>query len=251
MQGQLASDANGEQMRPHTKGLLRLTSAQKEKLEHALEKTWIAHVLVAGIGIAIVFNVGNVAESIIAHLLQGPYDLKTIATILLAVHVYYFMRTGPLLSAFGEAKSWHDYQLEGYFKGQEEAEKARADPLHPLSGTTSFLAAALYPRAKGYLIITTFVVSVAQAATLFLVFKAFRVGAGISLSSAFFVLVLVILITLYFMFWQRRYAGATVVVIVLVLILFFVFEMVAPGYRTNDSHSAPAWGSARCVPPAL
>jgi hypothetical protein len=219
--------ARSERTGSHTEGLLRLTSAKKAKLENALEKVWIAHVLVAGIGIATVFNVGKVTESLIARHLQGTYDVKTIATILLATHLYYFMRTGPLLNAFNKAKALHDMQLEGYLTVRsQELEEAKADPIHPLYGTTSFMAAALYPHADGYLIITTFVVSVAQAAALFLVVKAY---AGAWISWLCISLVISIILAFDLSFWQRERRYTPVLFLCSwVAFFFFSFRDLAP-----------------------
>jgi hypothetical protein len=229
MQGRQARDATSEPTRPRREDLLGLISAKKTKLENALEKNWIAHLLVAGIGVAMVFNVRKVAESVIGGFFKGTYDRETVATILLAIHVYYFMRMGPLLTAFVVAKSWHDEQLECYLTGPPKpARNAKADPLHPLFGTTSFLAAALYPGSRGYLVITTVVVSLAQASALFLVFRSYHVSLRISPASLFFAVLIAAIGMLYWMFWQRAFTRATLILLALALCWFVLFTIVAP-----------------------
>jgi hypothetical protein len=189
--------------------LLQLTSAKYDKLEKALEMTWIAHVVVAALGLAMVVNLGKVPESVVGYFLQGKYDLKTVAAIILAVHLYYFMRTGHLLTAFNDAKAFQDGLLDDYLTGHPE--KGKVAPLHR---TMSFLAAAFYPHAEAapYFIITALVVSLAQASSLFLVVKAYHAGAMSSLG-----IVLFFMIILYYLFWkaQRDRTRATRAVIVL------------------------------------
>ena len=103
------------------------------------------------------------------------------------------------------------------------------DPLHR---TTSFLAAAFYPQAEylPYFIVTALVVSLAQAASLFLVVKAYQASTRISLV---LVVVLFLMATLYFMFWkaqkdQARATRAVGVLWVLVALWYFLFELLVP-----------------------
>lgn len=203
------------------KFLLGLTSAKTDTLDKALEKTWIAHVVIAGIGIAMVLNIGKVTESVFHHLL-GSYDPNTAAAIILAISLYYSMKTGPLLTAFNEARMLRDDLLDAYLAGQ----KGMVDPLRR---PTSFLAAVFYddepgpghaaggsgwrwmpekwvPKWVPYFIITTFVVSLAQAAPLFLVYEAYH-------ESPRFWLVIVIvsafLLALYYMLGKAGLTTAT------------------------------------------
>jgi hypothetical protein len=178
--------------------LLGLTSAKTDKLEKDLEATWIAHVVVAGIGIAMVFNVGHVAEAVVGGILKVNYDLKTVAPILLAIHLYYFMRTGPLLTEFNEAKKLRDGLLDDYSTGQLKGRN-----VEPLRATTSFLANAFHPHRAGipYFIITTLFVSLAQASALFLVYTAYHTNAIVSL-----VIAIVAMIVLYSLFWKAQRA---------------------------------------------
>jgi hypothetical protein len=191
--------------------LLGLASTKTDALEKALERTWIAHVVVAGIGIAVVLNVGQVLQAIAGRYLQGASDLETVAPIMLAIYLYYFMKTGSLLTAFNEAKALRDRLLKDYLEGQPEEGTVGA-----LHGTTSFLAAAFYDDEPGlvhptggtwwrwklgrwvpYFFITALVVSLAQAAALFLAFEAYHATARIWL-----VIVLILVIVLDIMFWK-------------------------------------------------
>jgi len=198
---------------PRLELLLGLASTKTDALEKALERTWIAHLVVAGIGVAMVLKVGQVVQAIASHYLQGASDLKTVAPIMLAIYLYYFMKTGPLLTAFNEAKALRDRLLQDYLEGQPE--EGTVGPLH---GTTSFLAAAFYDdepglvRASGgpwwrwrlggwvpYFFITALVVSLAQAATLFLAFEAYHASARFWLVG---VIVMILVIVLDIMFWK-------------------------------------------------
>ena len=228
--------------------LLTHTSAKADMLERVLEKTWIAHVIVAGIGFAMVFNVGHVLQAIVDRYLPGASDLKTVTAIMMAIYLYYFMRTGPLLTAFNEAKALQIKLWKDYLKGQPE--EGMVDSLH---GTTSFLAEAFFDDAAGpvyavhvfwrryavkawvpYFFITALVVSLAQAAVLFLVNKAFHASAMFSLVLAF---LLVSMFILYFMFWKApggeqndhtRRSLAVIVLLVLVILWLVSFDTLAP-----------------------
>jgi hypothetical protein len=208
----------GSKSEPHHRleFLIKLTSAKTDALEKALEKTWIAHVVVAGLGFAMVLNVGQVLQAIAGRYLPGASDLKTVAPIMLAIYLYYFMKTGPLLTAFNEAKSLRDQLLKNYLKGQPE--EGKVAPLHE---TSNFLAAAFYDDLPGlvpvggpwwrrkfvkwlpYFFITDLVVSLAQAAALFLMFEAYHASAMFWLV---IVIVSVLLIALYIMFWKGGHA---------------------------------------------
>jgi hypothetical protein len=263
--------SKSEHMSPHRlEFLLGLNSAKTDTLEKALEKTWIAHVVVAGIGFAMVFHVGHVLQALVGRYLPGTSDLETVAPIMLAIYLYYFMKTGPLLTAFNEAQALRDRLLKNYLEGQPE--EGTVGPLHetssflaaafyddepglvhatvgswwrwklgkwvpylerqpeegtvgPLHETSSFLAAAFYDDEPGlvhaadgswwrwklgkwvpYFFITALVVSLAQAATLFLVYEAYHASTMFLLV---IVIVLVLLITLYVMFWKPGPSQAT------------------------------------------
>lgn len=203
--------------------LLGLTSGKTDRLDKDLEKVWTAHLVVAGIGIAMVLNIGKVTESLFSHLV-GSYDPKTAAAILLAISLYYFMKIGPLLTAFNEAKKLRDELLEAYLTGQPQEGMAT-----PLRRPTSFLAAAFYPGGVPDFIVTALVVSLAQAAPLFLVVKAYQASATISL-----VIALSFMAILYTLFWRTRRENpraswAVSVLCVLVPFWFFLFEFLIPG----------------------
>jgi hypothetical protein len=174
--------------------LLRLTFAKLNKLEAALEKVWIAHVVIAGMGVATVFHVGKIPELIFNRFFNGEYDPKTVAVIIMASHLYYFMKTGHLLTAFNDAKDLRDELFEGYLTGLPWRGK-----VSPLRRTTSFLAAVFYPHTEGisYFIVTAVVVSLAQASSLYLVVNAYH-------ASAMLTFVLCVLFILYYLFWHAQ-----------------------------------------------
>ncbi len=192
-----------EQRKPQiVEFLLNLNSAKINKLESALEKNWIIHVILAGVGVALVFRIGNLPNLLVAkYFPQGQYDAQAVAAIVLPIFLYYFMKLGHLVTLFNEARRFQDALLKEYLTSQFDEQET--EPLHR---TTSFLAESFYAGKGGklflpYLFVTSVVVSTAQGAALFLVVQAYHLNrwslAGLVLSG-------IILLILYFLFWNSQ-----------------------------------------------
>jgi hypothetical protein len=158
--------------------LLKLNSDQVNGLEGALERNWIAHLVLAGAGLALVFHVGNARELLANYFFHGQYDPIAVATTLLAILLYYFMKLGHLLSFYVEANRLRDRLLRSYL-GKDFKQKKLI-----LRKSTSFYVEAFFSLRPirihdtfwAYLAVTTTVVSAAQAAALFLAAQAYGVN---------------------------------------------------------------------------
>jgi hypothetical protein len=193
-----------EQRKPQiVEFLLNLNSAKIDKLESALEKNWITHVILAGVGVALIFRIGNLPNLIVAkYFTQEQYDARAAAAIMLPIFLYYFMKLGHLLTLFNEARRLQDTLLKEYLTIQFD--ERQTEPLHR---TTSFLAESFYPGSGGdkmfisYLFVTSVVLSTAQGAALFLIVQAYHLNrwsiAGLTLSG-------IVLLILYFLFWRSQ-----------------------------------------------
>jgi hypothetical protein len=180
-----------------TEFLLKLTSEKVERLEGALEKNWIAHLILAGVGLALVLNIGNLPGLLANYFLRGGYDKKAGATIVLAALLYYFMKLGHLLTAFVDASQLQASLLKAYL-GDQVDETTTAI----LRKSTNFFVEAFFS-GEGfvtgrvfwpYLLVTCVVVSVAQAAAVFLVVQAYSLNRW---SSSRFLLFGTLLIIVY------------------------------------------------------
>jgi hypothetical protein len=92
---------------PRVEFLIGLAYKELADVTKALERNWIVHLILAGIGIALVFDVGDLPKFLSKYMSQDTYDLKPAAAIILAVLLYYFARFGQLLSAFVESRQPH------------------------------------------------------------------------------------------------------------------------------------------------
>lgn len=160
-----------------TEFLLDLNSAKIKRLESALEKNWIAHLMLAGIGIAVVLDIANLPALLANYFTKGQYDEKAVAAIVLAVLLYYFMKLGYLLTSFVEASRLHEFLLKAYLGEQFEDPK-----MLPLRKSTNFFVEAFSAGTSAktgrsfspYLLVTSVVVSIAQATALFSVVQAYK-----------------------------------------------------------------------------
>jgi hypothetical protein len=92
-----------------TEYLLKLTSDRVNRLENALEKNWIAHLILAASGLALVFHIGSFRDLLSNYFIHGGYDQKVIAAVDLALLLYYFMKLGHLLTLYVEG---HELQKQ-------------------------------------------------------------------------------------------------------------------------------------------
>lgn len=186
--------------------LLTLNSAKIRELERALEQNWLVHVILSGVGVAMIFNVGHLRDVLARYFAQAQYNAQAVAAILLPVFLYQFMRLGQLVTAFNEARQLQGQLLQDYLGG--DFHNLSMDPFHK---STSFLAESFVKNGNWpYLLVTTAIVTIAQASALFLVVQAYGVHR---LSVAILVVSGVVMSILYFLFWkfQRDRTRATVV----------------------------------------
>jgi hypothetical protein len=155
--------------------LLKLNSDRMSGLESALERNWIAHLLLAGIGLALVLPIGKFRDLLASYFVKGPYDQTVVATVLLAILLYYFMKLGHLLTLYVEASGLQQRLLQSYLGEHVDATKL------VLRKSTNFYVEAFFAIKPfsgrdtfwPYLLVTTIIVSLAQATALYLVGQAF------------------------------------------------------------------------------
>jgi hypothetical protein len=208
-------------MQERAEFLLELSSAKVEKLEKALERNWIAHLILAGIGLAFVFDVGDVPRSFAKYFSQDQYNIRLAAVLIPPILLYHFMKLGHLLTSFIQARTLHDELLNAYLSDTSDKEKFR-----PLRETSSFFEVFYSTRAFGgpspvvfaYFAVTPAVIAAAQAAALFLILQAYGYTAW---SIGVVGLCAVVLIILYWAFWvsQRNHPHSTKVVIGCILLV--------------------------------
>jgi len=149
--------------------LITLTTAKLAKLEDALELNWVAHLILAGIGFALVYGIADLPKLITGYFTKGDYSQKGVAAIILAILLYYFMKLGHLLSAYMHTSDLQ-IALIGDFTGPETL---------PLRTSTSFTVQAFSDESYrnnsfwSYLLVTTAVVTLAQASAVYLVVQAY------------------------------------------------------------------------------
>jgi hypothetical protein len=186
--------------------LLDLNSVKIRELERALEQNWFIHVILSGVGVAMIFNVGHLRDVLAKYFAQAQYNAQAVAAILLPVFLYQFMRLGQLVTAFNEARQLQGQLLQDYLSG--EFHNLNMEPFHK---STSFLAESFVKKGNWpYLLVTTATVTIAQASALFLVVQAYGVNR---FSVAILVVSAVVMSILYFLFWkfQRDRSRATLV----------------------------------------
>jgi hypothetical protein len=155
--------------------LLKLNSDRMSGLESALERNWVAHLLLAGIGLALVLPIGKFRDLLASYFVKGPYDQTVVATVLLAILLYYFMKLGHLPTLYVEASGLQQRLLQSYLGEQVDATKL------VLRKSTNFYVEAFFAIKPfsgrdtfwPYLLVTTIIVSLAQATALYLVGQAF------------------------------------------------------------------------------
>jgi hypothetical protein len=155
--------------------LLKLNSDRVSGLEGALERNWIAHLILAGIGLALVLPIGKFRDLLASYFVRGPYDQTVVATVLTAILLYYFMKLGHLLTLYVEASGLQQRLLQSYLGEHIDATKL------VLRKSTNFYVEAFFAIKPfsdrdtflPYLLVTTIVVSLAQATALYLLGQAF------------------------------------------------------------------------------
>jgi hypothetical protein len=195
--------------------LLNLSSAKIEKLEKALERNWIVHLVLAGVGLALVFDIGDLPKVVAKYFSQEQYSIKPAALIILPVLLYYFMKFGHLLGSFIVARRLHDSMFGAYIDKQSDGSN-----LSPLRETTSFFEVFYSvgsfggrgPLVFAYFVVTPAVISLTQASALFLVVKAYGINVW---SMSTLILSAIAFLILYWGFWKshKDHPGTTKIAI--------------------------------------
>jgi hypothetical protein len=173
-----------------SKFLLQVSHAKIAALEKALERNWIIHLVLAGLGVALGFDLGDLPKVLARYFSQEQYSIKPVAVIILPVLLYYFMKCREI-----------DEQ-----------------DLTPLRDTTSFFEPfysgdASKPILIAYFLTAPVIVSLTQASAFFLVVKAYGLNP---VSVAILGLSGVVLAILYSGFWRanRNHRATTITAIV-------------------------------------
>ena len=192
--------------------LLGLSSERLTRVEHALDRNWTVQLVLAGVGIALVFDVGDLPRFLSRYAMQQEYDLRPVAAVLIAVQLYHFMKLGHLLTAFVEARRLNQDLLDEYLANSSSGERSKK-----LGETTSFFEGYYSPDAFGrgplrvaYYLTAVVTVSTGQATALFLVLKAYGVNVW---SVSVVALSAVAMGILYGGFWRskRNHPGTTAI----------------------------------------
>lgn len=195
--------------------LLRAYSARVARLERALDKNWIGHVILAGIGVALALHVAGLQDLLaVRYLGQPKYSPEPVAAIALAFFLYNFMQTGNLLTAFNQAKEQHVALLKEYLSDNGEQRL-----LPPLTRTTNFLGEAFSAdKNLNYMLVASAVISTAQASALFLFWRTY----GYHWLSISFPLIFIVILHVLFWSTQNKIHRATAA-----MLLFIVFTIAA------------------------
>lgn len=170
------------------------TTARIDRLEGALERNWLAHTVLAGVGIALVLQIGGLQNFLAEYITHGKYDARPMSVVILAVFLYHFMKLGHLTTSINQLKELQHDLLRSYSYGKDYEKK-----IEPLSRTTNFFAESFRAGKDGiaFLLVATAIVSVAQASAFFLVFHAFEHGPALYVVLAFCALFVVVLFFLF------------------------------------------------------
>lgn len=221
-----------EIMSEQRKFLLEISAAKIEKLAGALERNWIIHLVLAGVGLAFIFNIGGLPVVIANYYGLDRFNIQPAALIILPILLYYFMKFGQQLTSFLASRKLYDSLFDSFFSGSVDD-----IDVTPLRNTTSFFEVFYSPRSFGgrgplvftYMLITTAVFSVTQASALFLFAIAYGFGPWsimvLTVSTLVFLL-------LYWAFWNanKKLPWASFVTfttageVIVLLVLFSVFR---------------------------
>jgi hypothetical protein len=158
--------------------LLKVNSDRVIGLESALERNWIAHLILAAVGLGLVLPIGNLRELLANYYMHGSYNQTAVATGFLVILLYYFMKLGHLLTLYVEANDLQQTLLMDYLGEDLDLSKVI------ITKSTNFFVEAFFSiksfKARDtfwpYLVVTTTVVSLAQAAAVFLLAQACKLN---------------------------------------------------------------------------
>ena len=69
-----------------------LSSSKVDQLARALERNWIAQLILASISVCLIFDIGGISKFVSEYFHQPEYSRKPLATIIPALMIYYFMK---------------------------------------------------------------------------------------------------------------------------------------------------------------
>ncbi|HEY6348711.1 MAG TPA: hypothetical protein VI636_04810 [Candidatus Angelobacter sp.] len=221
--------------------VLNLNSAKLNALEAALENNWLAHLILAGAGVALVFNIADLPQLLTHYFLQqDAKDQKPAAALFLALLLYFFMKLGHLLTSFIAARQLQDSALQQYLgqnaagNQQNCASRSNTATIVPaLEKTTNFFVEAFHlakdeqPGAWVYLLVASAVVSIAQSAALYVFARSYQLNRWF-LCSAFLAGCLAVLF--YCLLFRK---GKETRAACIVLGAFSVFVLAALGLTTH------------------
>lgn len=241
--------------------LLGLSNKRLSDVTKALERNWTIQLILAGIGVALVFDIGDLPKFLSRYASQDAYDLKPAAAIILAVLLYHFMKFGHLLTAFVESHRLTDSLLQ-----QHLGEDIQTKDFQPLQETTSYFEGYYSANAFGgrgrpvmtlYYFLSAAVIAISQAAALTLIVKAYGVN-GWSIGTI--TVVAGIIGVLYRAFWRsnKDLPGTTLLVLassLTAVALFFVFSAIPLREAVHQAvlltPTTAASVSKKVVPPGL
>ena len=216
------------------KFLLELNSKRIDKCETSLERNWIIHMVVAGVGVALVFDIANLPAIVAKYFSQSQYDKKAVAVIILPLLLFHFAKFGHLLTTFIGARQLQDSMLKEYLHRssdhrQMQSVLATTNFFEVFYSVESFAAARLiiWP----YLLLSSLIFSAAQASAFFLVVQAYGLHFW---SVAALVVGGAILAILYFAFWESQkhrerttlVVGASIALVTVWLAVFVAFSWI-------------------------
>jgi hypothetical protein len=204
--------------------LIQLNSERLARVGLGLERNWMVQFVLAGVGLVLVFDIGDLPKVLSHYLIQQEYNPRPVAAILLAILLYYFMKLGRLLSTFIETRKLNDRLLDEYLgerKRDLEALRANENFFEFFYAPDTFDR----PMVAAYYLISALTISTGQAAALYLVLKAYGINFW---SLAIVSLAVLAMVLLYIGFWgsKRKHPGTTAMVIaccVMTVLLFLVF----------------------------
>ena len=192
--------------------LSTLISARVDKCEKALERNWIAHIILAGIGLAFVFDLGGLPRALASRFF-GPdhYNNLLPPMLMTPILLYSSTRLGQLLISFVRARRIQDELLTRILQDDPLGKylEERSADLRPLFQTSSFFEtyySTTFDKGSvfSFLAITCGVVSTAQAAALFLIWKASDYTPWSIIARALCILCGGILLYAYVRFWVSQ-----------------------------------------------
>lgn len=183
---------------------LLVSSSRMDDLAKGLEKAWIAQLLLAAIGVALILNIGEFRCALANYFSQGSPSLKVPAGVILLAALYFFMRFGHLLSAFLRSRKLHERLVEEFQRSRGFRSNLGAFK-QSFSYFEGYYSTELFGNQRPvkfmYFMVTAFGLSISQASSIYLIYLAYGLGPFPA------VLIFVVglgLLFLYVGFWRAK-----------------------------------------------